>query len=205
MKHSTKLRIQQIRTMNRSRATIVAAATFSVALIPTVVGGAPATASPSPWETVHEDYGATFENFCVQGLTVVADGSIDYRYRTTTRGADNLPYYTEHVTSFADTFTNPDTGKVVTNSGEYTFSAVRVTDNGDGTLTIIYQYTVNTQLTDEAGQVVAHDTGLQRYTSLVDHNGTPSDPNDDTELESSDLKTTGLEPDFCAALVAAIT
>ena len=206
MKHSTKPRTQQSRTMNRSRATIFAAASFCVALIPTVVGADVA-------------YGVAFalgdrprglrghvrELLCPQGLTVVAHGSIDYRYRTMTRGADNLSYYTEHITSFTDTFTNAGSGKVVTNSGKYTFTAVRVTDNGDGTLTIIYQYAVNTQLADDAGQVVAHDTGLHRYVSVVDHNGTPSDPNDDTELESSDLKTTGLEPDFCAAFVAAIT
>lgn len=191
--------------MNRSRATLLAAAMFSMALVPTVVDVGAATASPSPWETVHDAYENTFENFCVEGLTVVASGSIDYRFRSTTRGADNLPYYTEHITSFVDTFTNEDTGKVVTNSGKYTFSTVRVTDNGDGTLTIIYQYTVDTRLTDDAGQVVAHDTGLHSYVSIVDHNGTPSDPSDDTELESSDLNTTGLEPDFCAAFVAAIT
>jgi hypothetical protein len=196
MKHSTK------------RSIGFAAATFSVVLVPTVVGATAATASPSPWETVHEVYDTplTIENACgVEGLTVIASGSIDYRHRTTTRGADSLSYYTEHITGFVDTFTNGDTGAFATNTGKYTFSTLSVTDNGDGTLTIIYQYTVNTQLTDEAGQVVAHDTGLYRYTSLVDHNGTPSDPNDDTELESSDLKTTGLEPDFCAALVAAIT
>jgi len=191
--------------MNRSRATSFAAATFAVALFPTVVGVDVATASPSPWQTVHEAFENTFEDFCTPGLTVAATSSIDYRYRTTTRGAANLPYYTEHTTSFVDTFTNEDTGRVATNTGEYTFSAVRVTDNGDGTLTIIYQFTVNTELRDDAGRVVANDTGLNRFVSVVDHNGTPSDPNDDTELESFHLKSTGLEVDFCEAFVAAIT
>jgi hypothetical protein len=205
MKHVTQLDGHQIRTMNRPRATALAAATLSVALIPTVVGAAAATASPSPWETVHEDYGDTFENFCVQGLTVVATSSIDYRQRTTTRGADDLPYYTVHITSFVDTYTNEDTGKVATNTGKYTFKTVSVTNNGDGTLTIIYQYTVNTQITDDAGRVVAHDTVIYRYVSVVDHGGTPSDPIDDTELESTDLLKTGLEPQACAAFVAALT
>jgi hypothetical protein len=196
MKHSTK------------RATTLAAATLCVALAPTVGGMTAAAASPSPWETVHEVYDPplTIENFCgVDGLTVVASGSIDYRHRTMARGAGSLPYYTEHTTSFLDTFTNADTGAFVTNTGKYTFNTVSVTDNGDGTLTITYQYTVNTQITDDAGRVVAHDTGIYRYVSVVDHGGTPSDPTDDTELSSSDLLTTGLEPDVCAAIVAAIT
>jgi hypothetical protein len=193
---------------NTKRATAVAAATFAAALIPSVVGVAAASASPAPWETVHEVYDPplTIENFCgVEGLTVVASGSIDFRHRTTTRGADNLPYYTEHITSFVDIFTNEATGAFVTTTGTYTFSAVRVTDNGDGTLTIIYQYTVNTSTSDDEGQVVAQDTGIYRYVSLVDDNGTPSDPNDDTELESSNLMSTGLEADSCATIVAALT
>ena len=189
-----------------TRTTMLAAATLSVAAIPTMFGASTASASPAPWETVHEVYDPplTFQNFCgTQGLTVVASGSIDYRHRTTTRGS--LPYYTEHVTSFLDTFTNDDTGAFVTNRGRYTFNTISVTDNGDGTLTITYQYTVNTQTTDDAGRIVSHDTGIYRYVSVVDHGGTPSDPTDDTELDSSDLLETGLASATCADIVAALT
>ena len=189
-----------------TRTTMLAAATLSVAAIPTILGAGAASASPTPWETVHEVYDPplTFENFCgTQGLTVVASGSIDNRHRTTTRGG--LPYYTEHVTSFLDTFTNHDTGAFVTNTGSYTFNTISVVDNGDGTLTITYQYTVNTKITDDVGRIVSRDTGIYRYVSLVDHGGTPSDPTDDTELDSSDLLMTGLESATCADLVAALT
>jgi hypothetical protein len=39
----------------------------------------------------------------------------------------------------------------------------------------------------------------------VDHNGTPSDPADDTVLESSDLMDTGLDPAHCPVFLAALT
>jgi hypothetical protein len=210
MKHETDPRIHQVTTLSRSRISVLAAAAASLALLPTALGGSAATAAPSPWEVVHEVYDTqnplTFENFChVQGLTVVAGGSIDFRQRTTTQGADGLPYYTSHTTAFVDSYTNKATGAVATSTGKYTFHTIRVTDNGDGTLTVMSQYTINTQITDNAGHIVARDTGIYRYVSVVDHGGTPSDPSDDIELESSDLRSNGLETDACAVIVTAIT
>jgi hypothetical protein len=199
MKRSTKGR-------SLTRTSMLAAATLSVAAIPTMFGAGAASASPTPWESVHVVYDPplTIENFCrTPGLTVVASGWIDYRDRTTTRGG--LPYYSEHTMSFLDTFTNADTGAFLTNTGTYSSNTISVVDNGDGTLTITSQYKVNTQIADDAGRVVSHDTGIYRYLSIVDHAGTPSDPTDDTELDSSDLLKTGLQEATCAELVAALT
>ena len=196
MKRSTT-RHRQIRPPNRPRAAVLAAATFSVALVPTVVGVAAASASPSPWETVHEVYDTppTFENFCgVQGLTVVAVrlDQLPPEDDDTRRGRPALLHRAGHLFR-RHLHQQGHGGSPPTPASTGSRPCASMT-TGTRTLTIVYQYTVDTRITNDAGHVVAHNTGLYRYVSVVDHNGTPSDPGDDTELESSDLLTTGWSP-----------
>ena len=180
MKHSTKPRTQQIRTIEPIPCRDFRRCHVLRGTDPHGRRADAATASPSPWETVHEDYEATFENFCVAG----PHGGRPWLDRLPLQDHDTwrrqlVLLHRAHHVLHRHLHQRGQRQGGRTNSGKYTFTAVRVTDNGDGTLTIIYQYAVNTRLADDAGQVVAHDTGLHRYVSVVDHNGTPSDPSDD--------------------------
>jgi hypothetical protein len=63
----------------------------------------------------------------------------------------------------------------------------RVTDNGDGTLTILVLTTGNAVLYGENGKAIARDPGQVRFEILVDDGGTPSDPSDDEFLANLGL------------------
>lgn len=175
-------------------------------VLPSVFMVGAASATPSKWETYHDEYGPQVsEDFCgVPGLTVEQQGVADGRFRVTAHGPDGLPYYYDRA-DFTDTWTNLATGEFVTVLGSYQGGAIRVTDNGDGTVTILIQNTDNTVTYSEDGQVIARDTGVVRFEFLFDHAGTPTDPSDDEFLDFLGVvKETGRNDDWCAALVQAI-
>jgi hypothetical protein len=165
-----------------------------------------ASAAPSKWEPFHEEYGPDVSrNFCgVSGLMVEQRVVVDGRSSTTPRGADRLPYYREHV-RVTDTWTNVRTGESVTVETAYRGGAHRVTNNGDGTLTVVVQNTNNTFYYDADGDVIGHDAGLFRFELLFDHGGTPDDPSDDEVLAFVGVhKNVGRNDDFCTTLVEAL-
>jgi hypothetical protein len=59
----------------------------------------------------------------------------------------------------------------------------KVTDNGDGTLTILVGQTGGDRWYDSDGKVVFKDGGGVWFKVLVDNNGTPTDPFDDEFIE----------------------
>lgn len=59
----------------------------------------------------------------------------------------------------------------------------RVTDNGDGTMTILMLATGNAVLYGENDKAIARNPGQIRFEILIDHNGTPTDPFDDQFLD----------------------
>jgi hypothetical protein len=193
--------------MKRSRAVTISMSLFAgLAVSSTCLMGA-ASAAPSKWEPFHEEYGPEVSrSFCgVSGLTVEQRVVVDGRSRTTARGADRLPYYREHV-RVTDTFTNARTGEYVTVETAYRGGAHRVTDNGDGTLTVVVQNTDNSFYYDANGEVIGHDAGLFRYKLRFDHGGTPRDPSDDELLAFVGvLKSVGRNDGFCTTLVTALT
>ena len=84
---------------------------------------------------------------------------------------------------------------------------LRVTDNGDGTLTILILSTGNAVLYGENGKVIARNSGQVRFEILIDHGGTPTDPSDDEFLEFLGVvkDSTGRSDDFCEAAVPILT
>ena len=122
---------------------------------------------------------------------------------TQEKGPDGLWHWSGRFQG-TQSWANPVTGDVFTNRYALNDRDFRVADNGDGTLTIQVQvagpnhYSLN-------GSRLFTDTGMIRFSLLVDHNGTPSDPTDDGEAEFVGLdKLTGLRQtdgrDFCADL-----
>ena len=83
---------------------------------------------------------------------------------------------------------------------------LHVTDNGDGTLTILVLATGNYTLYGEDGRAIARNPGQVRFELLIDHGGTPDDPSDDLELDFKIVKeSTGRSDDACEAAVPALS
>ena len=83
---------------------------------------------------------------------------------------------------------------------------LKVTDNGDGTLTVLFMATGNDVIYGPDGKAIARNPGQIRIEFLIDHNGTPVDPFDDAVISEEVVKeSTGRSDDFCEAVVPAIT
>ena len=80
-------------------------------------------------------------------------------------------------------FINPETGKSYSEMFTFNGHDKSVTDNGDGTLTIIFQGSGTDRWFDGDGERVLRVAGMFRDELRVDHNGTPGDPTDDGEVE----------------------
>jgi hypothetical protein len=151
-------------------------------------------------ESFHDEGGLFHENFCgVERLTVKETFVADVRVRVVSHGPDGFAYLLEHVRE-TSVLTNPD-GKAVTfvrtgSSGK----DLKVTDNGDGTLTTLVRVVGNDVLYGSEGKAIARDPGQSRFEVLSDHSGTPTDPFDDEVIAVERVtESTGRTDDFCAA------
>ena len=158
-------------------------------------------------ETTHEEDTFVLNNFCdVEGLTVVDAFVGDFRVRAVPHGRDRLAYFLERG-KVTQVFTNPATGKSVTAVAKFIEKDLRVRDNGDGTLTITTLSTGNGVVYGEDGKAIARNPGQIRLQFIVDHAGTPADPDDDVFLADLGIvkDSTGRNDDFCAAVVPALS
>jgi hypothetical protein len=142
-----------------------------------------AQAQPLEQEHVHESDSEVIEEFCGD-LTVRHDFEVDVYFSAKPHGPDGLIY-------FADRFRGTDSWTNLAN--DKTFAVVfngqqkdlRVTDNGDGTLTILVLQAGRQSAYGPDGTRLNLDAGTSRVSFLVDHGGTPTDPSDDEEIEGS--------------------
>jgi len=154
-----------------------------------------------------DEFTEVVEDFCdVPGLTVQLDGVVDGRFLFNRRGPDGLAYYMESI-HLSTTFTNVDTGSTITGVERTLSKDLKVTDNGDGTLTILVLATGNATLYGEDGKAIARNPGQVRFEILIDDGGTPDDPFDDEFIADLGLVkgSTGRNDDFCEAAVPALT
>jgi hypothetical protein len=183
------------------RALILALATVSLSL------AGLAQAKPLERGTFHAEFTDVAADFCgVGGLTVQSDFVVDGRFKVNRRGPDRLAYYMEHA-HVRRVDTNLANGKFVTFESIVTDKDLKVTDNGDGTLTILVLATGNAVLYGMDGKAIARNPGQVRFELLIDHSGTPGDPSDDEFLAFLGVvkESTGRSDDFCAASVAALS
>jgi hypothetical protein len=117
-------------------------------------------------------------------------------------GPDGLVYFGFNL-KVTEVVTNLANGNSVTSFATIRDKDQRVTDNGDGTLTILVLNTGNAVLYGEDGKVIARNPGQVRFEFLLDHGGTPSDPSDDEFLEFLGVvkDSTGRSDDFCEGAV----
>ena len=176
-----------------------AAALTAVASMPLAKA---ASAQPIREEGVFEE---TFiiDDFCdLPGLTVQLDSTTEARFMLIPHGPDGLGYGLEHL-EITDVFTNLDNGNAVTGKQMLLSKDLRVTDNGDGTLTILGMNAANVVVYGPDGKAIARTPGQIRFEVLIDNGGTPADPSDDEELDFLGIikGPTGRTDDFCEAVV----
>ncbi len=172
-----------------------------------VVFPAAASAQKVSRDAFHDEGSFLLDDFCgVPGLDVRVDFGIDVRILVVPRGRDQLAYFLHQITR-TETHTNVANGKSVTSVFRVVDKDLRVTDNGDGTLTVLVLATGNATLYDANAQAIARNPGQVRYELLVDHGGTPSDPSDDEVIDFLGYVkgSTGRSDNFCEAAVAALT
>jgi hypothetical protein len=156
-------------------------------------------------ETVHLDDFNLIEGFCETDMVVQSHFVADVKVKAMPRGRDGLIYFANRL-SITETFTNVDNGKFVVSTVNGIDKDLRVTDNGDGTLTILIFSTGNAVVYNSDGEAIGRNPGQVRFELLVDHGGTPSDPSDDTEISFEVVKeSTGRTDDFCEVTVPALS
>ena len=97
------------------------------------------------------------------------------------RGSSPFPHYVQHVMGRGVT-TNLDTGGTYTNVFSNNFKDHSITDNGDGTITIVSIGAGGSRYYDQHGKFVLKDPGSVWTSVVLDYHGTPGDPGDDTEV-----------------------
>jgi hypothetical protein len=127
-------------------------------------------------DSFHDEFSERVRNFCdVSGLTVRQDFTIDGRFAIKSRGSQQLPYFQQHGRVRVVT-TNVATGEFVTEVSRTLEKDLHITNNGDGTLTILVLATGNAVVYDENGKAIARNPGQVRFELLIDHGGTPRTP-----------------------------
>ena len=157
-----------------------------------------------PLEKVHfhDVTSEVIEDFCGD-LTVRLDEDIRGAFLFNVRGPNGLAYASETVHG-TQVFTNLANGKTFTQIFNVLQKDLKVTDNGDGTLTILVLATGSSKVYGPDGKLLFSDPGQIRFEILIDHGGTPADPSDDEFLEFPGVVfgSTGRndlqDRDFCA-------
>jgi hypothetical protein len=192
--------------MRHSRKLGLLAVLALIAMASAILAGT-ASAKPIFQERFHDEGSFVEEDFCgVSDLTVAGEFVVDGRVMAVPHGSDRLVYFLEHVRA-TTVFTNVATGTAITSVSRATTKDLKVTDNDDGTLTILVLATGNEVLYGPDGKAIARNPGQVRFEILVDHAGTPTDPSDDEFLAFlGEVKgSTGRSDDFCEAAVPALS
>src|SRR5262245_27517972 len=123
------------------------------------------------------------EEFCGD-LTVRHDIEFDVYFSGKSHGPDGLIYFAARARS-VDSWTNLANDKTLTVDIVGQQKDQRVTDNGDGTLSITVLIAGRQFVYGPDGTRLFVDTGTFQFEFLVDHGGTPTDPSDDVEIDGS--------------------
>jgi hypothetical protein len=183
--------------MRRSRKLVLAAG-LAIAVLMSTAGLA--TAKPLVQEHFHESGSEVIEEFCGD-LTVRHDFEADVYFSLKPHGPDGLIYGADRV-RLTDSWTNLANDKTFTVVVTGQQKDLRVTDNGDGTLTILVLTAGRQSAFGPDGTRLFLDAGTFRFEVLIDHGGTPTDPFDDEFIEFLGLvkeagRSDTADRDFC--------
>jgi len=157
-------------------------------------------------DSIHDEGAFTIESFCdVPGLDVDLQFTLDIEvHGVQKQGPNGLLYLLQHGIR-TEVITNPANGHSVHSFAKVIEKDQHVTDNGDGTLTILDLATGNAVLYDSSNKAIGRNPGQTVFELLIADNGTPNDPADDELLDQQVVKeSTGRSDDFCAAAVPAL-
>jgi hypothetical protein len=161
------------------------------------IGAAPADARVRDHFQFHETSSEPVE---ACGLTLRMDVDLRGMLLENTHGRDGLVYFTETFHGTVS-WTNLANGLTMTEIINIVEKDLKVTDNGDGTLTLVHMVSGVHNVKGPDGKIERMDPGTFRFEVLLDHGGTPTDPSDDEELDFRVIKE-GTGPnelvDFCA-------
>ena len=158
-------------------------------------------------ESYHDEGTFVHQNYCgVAGLTLSEAYVVDGMVSAVPQGRDALAYFLEHIKE-TSVGTNLANGKTVTFVSTSTAKDLKVTDNGDGTTTVLALVTGNDVFYGPDGKANARNPGQIRFEVLIDNGGTPSDPSDDEFIADLGIVkgSTGRNDDLCAAAVPALS
>jgi hypothetical protein len=188
-----------MRSSRRSAAGVAIAALTAGSLL----GTSPASAAPPTRITEPINFTFTDNDFCGTGMSVEVVGDGEERVHVAQRRGET--YFAAHV-RLEQTLTNTATGATITTREISRFRDLHITDNGDGTLTIVNFGTGFFMMYDASGRIIGKGTGQSRFKTIIDLNGTPDDFEDDTLIsEELILGSTGTNDDFCEVAVSALT
>ena len=183
MRHSRKLRLSAI---------VALGATAAVVLAATASGGQVFR------ETIHDEGTIVLDEICdVPGLTVELAFVVDLSVHVVPHGPDGLAYFLQHGT-VSEMFTSLANGKSVTSVSNVIEKDLRVTDNGDGTQTVLILATGNAVLYGDDGKAIARNPGQVRFEIFIDEAG-------DITFLGLVKGSTGRSDDFCEAAVPALS
>ena len=185
---------------HRRGAVAVAAA---AALVASVVAAPSATARPLENVKFTEEDSFTDTNFCDAGVTVQVDETAEVHVLLNSRKPGTAPYFKANVVADT-TYTGP--GGVVTEHVRIVDKDLRITDNGNGTMTILVLATGNATAYDETGTAIARNPGQVRYEVLIGYGADIADPSDDVFIAFlGEVKgSTGRTDDFCGPVLSVI-
>ncbi|WP_400994390.1 hypothetical protein [Agromyces sp. GXQ0307] len=180
------------------------AATAAAAFAASLLAAPPATARPLENVRFVEEDSFTDENFCDAGITVEIEFLNEVHVLFNSRKPGSAPYWMANV-EFHGTYSGP--GGTVTETGKTVDKDLAITDNGDGTMTILVLATGSANAYDESGKAIARNPGQVRYEVLIDYGDDISDPSDDEFVEFlGEVKgSTGRSDDFCEAVLPAVS
>jgi len=147
------------------------------------------------------------ENFCNSGVDFEYEFDIRAHFAQKTRGPGHggALYF---ATNFhgVETYTNLDTDNAFSTVFRMRFQDFRITNNGDGTLTIVEQGSGSKTAVDDSGEIIFRDHGVTRFEYVVDYNGTLGNPDDDELVEEHGFVFVGgkyqTDRDFCTDALA---
>jgi hypothetical protein len=182
----------------RRRAATAAAA--AAALAASVLAAPPAMARPLENVRFVEEESFTVPDFCGAGVAVDVDLTREVHFLFNSRRPGTAPYGSARFTVDA-TYTSEN--GVVTEHIRGIEKDLKITDNGDGTITILVLSTGNATVYDDSGKAIGRNPGQVRYELLIDYGAGLADPSDDVFLAFlGQVKgSTGRSDDFCEVVV----
>jgi hypothetical protein len=196
-----RLVAQEGGTMSEStRRRGILAAAAAAALVASVAAAPSAMARPLENVRFVEEESFTDDDFCGEGLSVDIELTRQVHVLFNSRKPGTAPYWKGNVA--VDTVFTSENG-VVTEHARGVDKDLKITDNGDGTMTILVLSTGNATTYDESGKAIARNPGQIRYEVLIDYGADITDPSDDTFIAFLGLVkgSTGRSDDFCAAVL----